>query len=84
MGLLSWVVVGLIAGALAGAVTGRKVRGCLPTILVGVLGALVGGFIFSAVGSRGVDEFGVWSIFVAFVGASILLLVFGSSVRGRR
>lgn len=77
MGLLAWIVVGFVAGSLAGAVTGRRAGGCLPTILVGVLGALVGGAVFNAVGERGVDEFGLWSIFVAFVGASVLLLVFG-------
>lgn len=84
MGLLSWILVGLVAGMLAGAATGRKVRGCLPTVLLGVLGALVGGFVFNAAGSRGIDEFGLWSIFVAFVGASVLLLVFGGSLGGRR
>lgn len=84
MGLLSWIIVGLIAGALAGAATGRKVRGCLPTVIVGVLGALLGGILFSAAGSRGIDEFGLWSIFVAFVGASILLLIFGRSPGRRR
>ncbi len=77
MGLLAWIVVGFIAGSLAGAVTGRRAGGCLMTILVGVLGALVGGVLFNTVGERGVDEFGLWSIFVAFVGASLLLLVFG-------
>jgi uncharacterized membrane protein YeaQ/YmgE (transglycosylase-associated protein family) len=81
VGLLAWIVVGFAAGSLAGAATGRRAGGCLTTILVGVLGALVGGALFNAIGQRGVDEFGLWSIFVAFVGASILLLIFGR-VRG--
>jgi uncharacterized membrane protein YeaQ/YmgE (transglycosylase-associated protein family) len=84
MGLLAWIVVGLVAGSLAGAATGRRVRGCLPTLLVGVLGAILGGVIFNAVGSRGVGRFGLWSIFVAFVGASVLLLLFGGMQRGGR
>lgn len=84
MGVLSWLVVGLLAGALAGAATGRKPRGCLPTILVGVFGALLGGLVFNAAGSRGIDDFGLWSIFVAFVGASILLLLFGNALGRRR
>ena len=86
MGLLAWIAVGLLAGALAGAATGKRVGGCLPTILVGVLGALLGGWIFSATGQRGVDDFGLWSVFVAFVGASVLLLLFGGrfGTKGRR
>lgn len=83
MGLVAWIVVGLVAGTLAGVATGRKVGGCLPKILVGVLGALLGGLIFNAAGSRGIDDFGLWSIFVAFVGASVLLLLFGGRL-GRR
>lgn len=81
MGLLAWIVVGFVAGSLAGAVTGRRAGGCLSTILVGVLGALVGGWLFNAAGERGIDDLGLWSIFVAFVGASVLLLLFGR--RGR-
>jgi uncharacterized membrane protein YeaQ/YmgE (transglycosylase-associated protein family) len=81
VGLLAWIVVGLVAGSLAGTATGRRMNGCLTTILVGVLGAIVGGLLFNAIGQRGVGEFGLWSIFVAFVGASVLLLVFGGTRR---
>ena len=84
MGIVSWIVVGFIAAALAGVATGRRVSGCLPKILVGVLGALIGGALFNAAGERGIDEFGVWSIFVAFIGASALLLVFGGGFGARR
>lgn len=77
MSLIGWIVVGFLAGSLAGMVTGRKAGGCLSTILVGVLGALIGGALFNAAGSDGIGDFGLWSIFVAFVGASVLLLVFG-------
>ncbi len=84
VGVLAWIVVGLVAGSLAGAATGRRVRGCLPTLLVGVLGAIVGGVLFDAIGQRGVGHFGLWSIFVAFVGASLLLLVVGGLQRGGR
>lgn len=77
MGILSWVVVGLIAGLLGEMATGRRAGGCLAKILIGVLGGLLGGFIFTAAGERGIDEFSLWSLFVAFVGASLLLLVLG-------
>jgi uncharacterized membrane protein YeaQ/YmgE (transglycosylase-associated protein family) len=84
VGIFSWILVGLIAGSLAGIATGRRVSGCLPTILLGILGALLGGAVFNAAGEQGIDDFGLWSIFVAFVGASILLLIFGGLFGDRR
>jgi uncharacterized membrane protein YeaQ/YmgE (transglycosylase-associated protein family) len=74
VGLLGWIVTGFIAGGLARVATGAKRRGCLGTIVVGVLGALIGGMLFNAAGSNRITDFSLWSIFVAFVGASVLLL----------
>ncbi|MGH9186284.1 MAG: GlsB/YeaQ/YmgE family stress response membrane protein [Acidimicrobiales bacterium] len=85
MGLLSWIIVGLIAGSLAGAATGAEKRGCLTTTVVGILGGVVGGALFNAAGEHGITDFGIWALFVAFVGACALLFllqVFG--VVGRR
>ncbi len=73
--ILGWILVGLIAGALATRVTKYDRRGCLFSIVVGIIGALIGGALFSAAGSTGVDEFDLWSILVAFVGAVLLLLI---------
>jgi uncharacterized membrane protein YeaQ/YmgE (transglycosylase-associated protein family) len=75
VGLLGWIFVGLIAGALATRVTKYDRRGCLFSIVVGVIGAVIGGALFSAAGSNGVTDFSLWSILVAFVGAVLLLLV---------
>ncbi len=50
-------------------------RGCLFTMVIGILGALIGGALFSAAGSTGVTDFNLWSVLVAFVGACLLLLV---------
>ena len=78
MGVLSWIIVGLLAGSLARAATGGPKRGCLGTIAVGVIGALLGGAIFRlATGSDDdlLDELDLTSIFVAFVGACVLLLL---------
>ena len=78
MGILGWIVVGFVAGALAKAVTGGNWNlGCLGTIAVGVIGGLVGGMLFSWAGDEGIGEFGIRSMFVAFIGAVILLLVVG-------
>ena len=73
--ILGWIVVGFIAGALATRVTRYSRRGCLFSIIVGIIGALIGGALFSAAGSRGVNDFDLWSILVAFIGAVIFLLL---------
>jgi uncharacterized membrane protein YeaQ/YmgE (transglycosylase-associated protein family) len=74
--ILGWIVVGFIAGALATRITGYERRGCLFSIVVGVIGALIGGALFSAVGDRSVlDKFDLESILVALLGSVLLLLV---------
>lgn len=78
MGILGWIVVGFIAGGLARWVTGARKRGCLATLVVGILGALIGGALFRLASGDDVntfDDFDLGSIFVAFVGAVLLLLV---------
>jgi len=75
VGLLAWIIVGLVAGSLAQAATGVRGQGCLFTMAVGILGGVLGGWLFNAAGERGIDDFGLWSLLVAFIGASALLLV---------
>ncbi|MGQ0823546.1 MAG: GlsB/YeaQ/YmgE family stress response membrane protein [Actinomycetota bacterium] len=84
MGILGWIIVGFVAGALARAVTGgARDIGCLGTIVVGVVGGLIGGALFNAAGDEGLGEFGLRSMFVAFIGACVLLLLVGVATRGR-
>jgi uncharacterized membrane protein YeaQ/YmgE (transglycosylase-associated protein family) len=83
MGLIGWIIVGLIAGALAQRATGIQGSGCLFTILIGIVGGLLGGMIFNAAGGDGITDFGLWSILVAFVGASVLLLIAGPFLKRR-
>ena len=83
MGLVSWVVVGLIAGWLAGMVTGRRQEGCITKVAVGVIGALIGGALANAAGFEGIDEFGLRSILIAAVGATVFLFVL-EAIEGRR
>lgn len=78
MSILAWIVLGFLAGLLAEKATGTKGSGCLTRIALGVVGALVGGAIANASGNRGVDEFSLWSLLLAFAGASVLLLLFGA------
>ena len=74
MGWLAWLVVGAIAGWLASMVmkTNRH-QGLLMDIVVGIVGAFIGGFLFNEFGETGVTGFNIWSIFVAFTGAVVLL-----------
>ncbi len=83
MGLLSWVVFGLVTGAIARFfVPGSGVYGLVVTAVLGVVGALVGGFIGAQLGIGGIDGFDLRSIAVA-VGGSIILLL-GYRAIGRR
>lgn len=83
MGLLGWIVVGLIAGSLAQSLTGFEKRGCVFTLVIGVVGGIIGGALFNAAGDRGITDFGWRSLFVAFVGASLLCLVLKALGDGR-
>lgn len=84
MGVLGWIVVGFIAGAIASRVTGVRRNGCLLTTTIGVLGGLLGGAIFNAAGEQGIADFGLWSIFVAFIGATVLLVAYSAIGGGSR
>ena len=87
MGVVGWLLVGLIAGGLARMATRSKKRGCLGTIAVGIIGALLGGALFRfATGDEAstFDEFDLGSILVAFVGAALLLLVLDAVERKPR
>jgi uncharacterized membrane protein YeaQ/YmgE (transglycosylase-associated protein family) len=75
---LSWIVVGFVAGALAKAVTGVRRSGCLGTIVVGILGGIFGGILFKAAGGEGVNRFSLYSVLVAFIGATVLLFIWGA------
>lgn len=76
MSIISWIVLGGIAGWLASIITKRNDRmGCITNIVAGVIGAAVGGWVFSWFGGTGVTGFNLPSLLVAFVGAVIVLAV---------
>lgn len=82
MGLLSWVVVGGLAGLLAQYLMGDGRAGCLMTVLLGVVGAFVGGFVMSLFGIGGINGLSIWSIVVATIGAVVLLAIGRALRRG--
>jgi uncharacterized membrane protein YeaQ/YmgE (transglycosylase-associated protein family) len=75
MGWLSWIVVGGLAGLLAQSLMGDGRSGCLMTVLLGIVGAFVGGFVMSLFGLGDVNGLNIWSIVVATVGAVIVLAI---------
>lgn len=82
MGLLGWIVVGLLAGLLGRWIVKDDRTGCIYTVIVGVVGAVIGGWLMSLIDERGVDEFSIRSILVAAVGAVLLLLIL-QAIAGR-
>ena len=83
MGFLAWIFVGLIAGFLASKVVNRSGEGMVRDILLGIVGAIVGGWIFNALGEPGVTGVNIYSILVAFVGGVVLLVLY-HAVFGQR
>jgi uncharacterized membrane protein YeaQ/YmgE (transglycosylase-associated protein family) len=82
MGIISWVVVGLIAGLLAKwIVPGSGSVGFIVTALIGMAGASLGGFIVRLLGGTGATGFNVWSVLVATLGAIVLLFLYGLIAR---
>ncbi len=74
MGILSWIIIGGIAGWLASILTGNNRKmGIGSNIIVGILGGFLGGFIFNILGGIGVTGFNLWSLLVSFIGAVVLL-----------
>ena len=77
MGIISWIIIGLIAGALAKLIMpGDDPGGFIATLLIGMAGAVVGGFVVGVLGGTGATGFNIWSILVATLGAIILLGVY--------
>jgi uncharacterized membrane protein YeaQ/YmgE (transglycosylase-associated protein family) len=86
VGIIAWILLGLFAGAIARAIIPGRTEpgGCIGTTAVGILGALLGGFIASALDIGEIDEFfdlGTWLI---AIGGSLILLIILNAIIGRR
>ena len=84
MSLFAWIVLGLIAGFIASKIVNRTGQGVLLDIVLGVVGAVLGGSLFTTFGMAGVTGFNLYSVFVAVVGAALLLVVFHAVFRSAR
>jgi uncharacterized membrane protein YeaQ/YmgE (transglycosylase-associated protein family) len=83
MSIIAWIILGLIAGFISSKIVDRSGQGALIDIVLGVVGAFVGGFLFNLVGAVGVTGFNIWSLVVATLGA-IVVLVVKHAITGRR
>lgn len=83
MGLISWIIVGAVAGWLAGLIMKGSGSGFLMNVVIGIVGALIGGFVMSLFGSVGVTGFNLWSLLVSVIGAVILLAIVNLFRKGR-
>jgi len=81
MSIIGWIVLGLIAGFVASKVVSKSGEGLIVDIVLGIVGAIVGGFLFNTVGATGVTGLNIWSMFVAVIGAIVVLLIYHAVVR---
>jgi uncharacterized membrane protein YeaQ/YmgE (transglycosylase-associated protein family) len=76
MSILAWIVLGLIAGFIASKIYVGSGQGVLIDIVLGVVGAVVGGYLFTALGATGITGFNIYSMIVAIIGAIIVLWLY--------
>ena len=81
MSLLAWIILGLIAGFVASKLINRTGEGVVLDILLGIVGAVVGGWLFNTFGMAGITGFNLYSLLVAVVGAAALLVVYHALFR---
>ena len=84
MGIIAWLVLGLIAGFIASKIVNHTGSGVIMDIVLGVVGAFVGGFVFSLFGATGVTGFNIYSALVAVIGAVLVLFVYHAVIGRRR
>jgi uncharacterized membrane protein YeaQ/YmgE (transglycosylase-associated protein family) len=83
MSILAWVVLGLVAGFIASKLVNKTGSGIVMDLVLGVVGAFVGGFLFTRFGAAGVTGLNLYSILVATVGAAVVLFIYHAFI-GRR
>jgi uncharacterized membrane protein YeaQ/YmgE (transglycosylase-associated protein family) len=83
MSILAWIVLGLIAGFIASKLVNKTGGSLVLDLLLGVVGAFVGGFLFTRFGAAGVTGLNLYSILVAIIGAVVVLFIY-HAIAGRR
>jgi uncharacterized membrane protein YeaQ/YmgE (transglycosylase-associated protein family) len=83
MGIISWLILGLIAGFIGSKIVNSSGQGLWLDIALGIVGAIVGGVLFSAVGMQGVTGLNIWSMIIAVIGSVVVLWGY-HALMGRR
>jgi uncharacterized membrane protein YeaQ/YmgE (transglycosylase-associated protein family) len=83
MSILAWLVLGLISGFIASKLVNKSGEGVVLDIVLGIVGAIVGGWLFNTIGHSGVTGLNLYSMFVAVVGAVVVLVVYHALFRRR-
>ena len=76
MSILAWIVLGLIAGFIGSKIVNKRGEGLILDLILGIVGAVVGGWLFGVFGGSGVTGLNLYSLLVAVVGAIVILLVY--------
>ena len=76
MSILAWIILGLIAGFIGSKIVNKRGEGLLLDIVLGIVGAIVGGYLFNMFGAHGVTGLNIYSMFVAVIGAIVVLVVY--------
>ena len=83
MSFLAWIVLGLIAGFIGSKIVNKTGEGFFLDIILGIVGAIVGGWLFSLIGGHGVTGVNIYSLFVAVIGAIVVLVLYHALFRRR-
>jgi uncharacterized membrane protein YeaQ/YmgE (transglycosylase-associated protein family) len=84
MGIISWIILGLIAGFIGSKIVDQRGQGFWLNIVLGIVGALIGGFLFDLFGAGGVTGLNLYSLVVAIVGSIVVLLIYNAAMGHRR
>jgi uncharacterized membrane protein YeaQ/YmgE (transglycosylase-associated protein family) len=84
MGIIAWIILGLIAGWIASKIMHGSGSGLMINLVLGVIGAFVGGILISALGGVGVTGFNLWSLVVAVLGAVVVLWIYNAVASRQR
>lgn len=84
MSVIAWIILGLVAGFIGSKIVNKSGQGLIMDIVLGIVGAIVGGVVFSFFGATGVTGLNIWSLIVSIIGAIIVLWVYHRVLGARR
>lgn len=84
MSIIGWILLGLVAGFIGSKIVNKEGQGMLMDIVLGIVGAIVGGLLFSLFGATGVTGFNLYSLIVAVIGSVVVLWLYHLFIDRRR